>query len=376
MVSGTLFEPKLYLVPDLSSINALSQTNTTIYRTLNQTLYELCASVEILGKLALLFAVEHQLETTVDKLLETGVSLDTAFNFEFGTESLLHIAAAMGHRAMVVKLLGLYEEGMAHKRCCLTALDCAVLKGHLEVVELLASIPCPKKYKGGCRWRISRRKIKRVPMPEFETDEDYLDLALINSVEAGHEDIAKFLLSQGAHVNFLADERGAASPLWHAVDTGNVEMVQLLLTSGADPNLKDRFGIPPLFKASAKDVAQALVSGGANIHAHGNGSQNVLAYVKDQDLLRFFLVLGIDPNHEDDHNLTPLHFACDLGKEFVEVLLQFGATTVEKANWMGRTPMDDAMRMGKAEVVKLLEPLVQSPSLKEKTATWWKERET
>jgi hypothetical protein len=59
-------KPKL-LIPDLPSINALSQTNTTLHYTLNQTLYELCASVESLGKLALLFAVEHQLESTVDR---------------------------------------------------------------------------------------------------------------------------------------------------------------------------------------------------------------------------------------------------------------------------------------------------------------------
>ncbi|KAJ7361107.1 hypothetical protein DFH08DRAFT_951720 [Mycena albidolilacea] len=65
-------EPKL--VPDLASINAFSQTNTSFRRILDQNLYRLCTSVEELGKLALLFAVEHELESTFDKLSKPTLS--------------------------------------------------------------------------------------------------------------------------------------------------------------------------------------------------------------------------------------------------------------------------------------------------------------
>ncbi|KAJ6520416.1 hypothetical protein C8R45DRAFT_1086280 [Mycena sanguinolenta] len=50
--------PERELVPDLPSVNALSQTNTFFHQTLNQALYYVCASVLALGNLALLFAVE------------------------------------------------------------------------------------------------------------------------------------------------------------------------------------------------------------------------------------------------------------------------------------------------------------------------------
>ncbi|KAJ6520493.1 ankyrin repeat-containing domain protein [Mycena sanguinolenta] len=272
----------------------------------------------------------------------------------------------MGHRAMVVKLLGLYDEGMAHERHGrgMTALDCAALKGRFEVVELLASIPQPENHMGGCLNRITRRR---------SNGEDYLDLALIKSVEAGHPYISEFLLLQGARVNFIANEFGAASPLCHAVEVGSLGMVQLLLSSGADPKLTDYSGVPPLFKAPNIEVAQALLDGGADIHAH-DGSRNVLAYVRDQDFLRFYLENGANPNHEDEMEQTPLHLACmgNFGKDSagaVELLLRFGATTVEKADYVSHTPVDIAMRMGKAEVVKLLEPFV-------KIATWWEGRET
>lgn len=50
----------LELVPDLGSINALSQANT-FHRTVNKALYDLCASVDKLGQIALLLTVEHKL---------------------------------------------------------------------------------------------------------------------------------------------------------------------------------------------------------------------------------------------------------------------------------------------------------------------------
>ncbi|KAF8204370.1 hypothetical protein K438DRAFT_558275 [Mycena galopus ATCC 62051] len=64
---GHVRKPKL--LPDLPSINGLSQTNIAFHWTLDQTLYSLCASVEHLGVLALLFAVEHGMEHAFDKLV-------------------------------------------------------------------------------------------------------------------------------------------------------------------------------------------------------------------------------------------------------------------------------------------------------------------
>jgi ankyrin repeat protein len=86
------------------------------------------------------------------------------------------------------------------------------------------------------------------------------------------------------------------------------------------------------------------------------------------------------PNHEDGLEQTPLHWACqtedglDAANASVE-LLQFGATTVKKADCHNRTPVELAMGCGFSEAVKILEPLVHDPDLKLKITTWWKERE-
>jgi hypothetical protein len=94
------------LVPDLASINALSEANTAFHRTVNKALYDLCASVDKLGQLAILFAVEHKLESTLDKLNDAKIRFDGEFGFDSRLCGPLHIAASMGCVDMVIKLLG------------------------------------------------------------------------------------------------------------------------------------------------------------------------------------------------------------------------------------------------------------------------------
>ncbi|KAJ6520461.1 hypothetical protein C8R45DRAFT_1205426 [Mycena sanguinolenta] len=95
------------LVPDLTSINALSQTNNDLYQLLDRALYNLCSSVEALAKDALIFTVKHGQEGTLDRLVSAGASLDTSLKLKHNRCGLLHLAAALGLTVMVVKLLGL-----------------------------------------------------------------------------------------------------------------------------------------------------------------------------------------------------------------------------------------------------------------------------
>jgi len=357
-------EPEL--VPDLPSINALTRTNTVFHSTLNQCLYDLCASVEPLGKLALFFAVQNQLESTVDRLVAVGISLDIDVRFNNRPCRLLQVAAGMGHRDMVVKLLTMSGAEMRtrvhtrrgwHRETSknATALDYAANFGHMDIVRLLAPIPTPSP-------AISRRL--------------YLSVALVEAITVEYSEISEYLISEGADVNFL-EEPFISSPLYHAAGTGNLGLVQLLLASGADPNLQ--IGNIPLFTAVSgqnMDIVQALVEAGADIHVRDDSLQNVLPRCSPSvELLRFFLERGVDPNNEDSRGDIPLHHICRRGpaefaKASVELLLQFGAATVEKADWRGRTPVDIAMRMGYSEIVQILEPLVQNHDLQSRIAAW------
>ncbi|KAJ7837328.1 hypothetical protein B0H14DRAFT_2589193 [Mycena olivaceomarginata] len=339
------------LVPDLASINALSQANTAFHRTVNKALYDLCASVDKLGQVALLFAIEHKLESTLDKLNDAKIRFDGEFDLDSRSCGPLYIAASMGCLGIVVKLLGICGEETVHRRTGgLTALDHAARKGHLEIVRLLASIPIPQSSSAVHDGLVS---------DEFETQEHYLSEGFLSSVLAGNLEVSQYLIGEGAAVNFAPSNR-VTTPLYYATSTGNLELVQSysprVLTQTYAPNTES---LPC-----------------ANIHAKGRESQNVLPLVVDKsvEMLRFFLEHGVDPNHEDVFGWTPLHYACQRNVTApVELLLQFGAATVEKADGAGRTPVDHAMRTASLKVVKVLQPLVQNPDLEAKIARWWKE---
>ncbi|KAJ7361103.1 ankyrin repeat-containing domain protein [Mycena albidolilacea] len=337
------------LVPDLASINALSQANAAFHRTVNKALYDLCASVDKLGQLALLFAVEHKLESTLDKFNDAKIRFDGEFLFYSRSCGPLHIAASMGCVGMVVKLLGICGEETVHKRTGgLTALDHAACKGHLEIVRLLASIPIPQSSSAVHDGLVS---------DEFETQEDYLSEGLMSSAYAGNLEVSQYLIREGAAANYAPSNR--VTPLYYAASTENLELVQFLLASGADPDLgAQQYGTSSLFSAAGLDIVRALLAAGANLHAKDNESQNVLSSAMDKsvEMLRFFLEHGVDPNNEDDDGNTPLHIACHYhAAATVECLLQFGATTVEKANHYGDTPVDVAMRITNSEVQKSFE---------------------
>ncbi|KAF8208921.1 ankyrin repeat-containing domain protein [Mycena galopus ATCC 62051] len=367
------------LVPDLPSISALSQTNLDLHHALDKRLYDLCASVEPLGKLALLFAVEHELDRAVDKLVAAGVSIDSEFAFAedpWGKWrdrcSLLHIAAAKGLRTIVVKLLETYGEVMIprvhrHLGVVRTPLDRAAFNGHLEVVSLLAPIPI----RSSAIYDIDGYGVRY-------THQRCLSLALIQSTAGGNQKISQYLLSQGANIKFVGSVFCNGSPLYYASGTGNLELVQLLLASGADPNLGGPNGLVPLFNATSVHILQALLAAGADIDATDTTGRTALTFYTDAVLLRFFLERGADPNLEDSDGYTPLHYVAEAinpeaAKETVELLLQFGAT-VDKVDQFGQSAVEIVMERGKrdfGQVVEVLEPYVQNPDLRGKILRWW-----
>lgn len=76
---------------------------------------------------------------------------------------------------------------------------------------------------------------------------------LLYAVRAGHVEIARLLLGNGADVNVAisaTDPRyPGLSPLHAAAISGNADMVRLLLERGADPSARDGQGLTPLESA-------------------------------------------------------------------------------------------------------------------------------
>ncbi|KAF7374392.1 hypothetical protein MSAN_00323200 [Mycena sanguinolenta] len=297
-----LVEP--ILVPDLSSINALAQTNRALYNTLNQSLYRLCASVKSVGRLALLFAVKHDLGGAFDQLFAAGVNIYGPSTFKYNSScSLLHVAADAGSCLVISQLLEVYGEEMlevvyTHDANGWTALDYAALGGHTEAVRLLTSIVAVPSFI--CDGEVDSGAA--VADEFLEAREEYLRWALLKSVaRTSNAAICKHLISEGVDVN-TRDINLNASPLFYASGNNNLAAIQVLLAAGADPNLGDRDGIMPLFEVASIPAAEALLAAGADIHATDMKARNVLAHrpVESPEMLRFILERGVNPNHQDN----------------------------------------------------------------------------
>jgi ankyrin repeat protein len=92
----------------------------------------------------------------------------------------------------------------------------------------------------------------------------------------GNKDVVELLLSHGADVN-AKDNKLGYTPLHWAVRADNKDVAELLLSHGADVNAKNKHGETPLHKADNKDVVELLLSHGADVNAKSNQNYTPLS---------------------------------------------------------------------------------------------------
>ncbi|XP_032148032.1 ankyrin repeat and SOCS box protein 3 isoform X1 [Sapajus apella] len=178
-------------------------------------------------------------------------------------------------------------------------------------------------------WKIVQILLEAGADPNATTLEETTPLFL--AVENGQIDVLRLLLRHGANVNGSHSMCGWNS-LHQASFQENTEIIKLLLKKGANKECQDDFGITPLFVAAQYGKIESLsilISSGANVNCQ-----------------------ALD-------KATPLFIAAQEGHtKCVELLLSSGADPdlyCNEDNW--QLPVHAASQMGHSKILDLLVPL-------------------
>jgi len=148
----------------------------------------------------------------------------------------------------------------------------------------------------------------------------------VRSGDLDHLDFIKTLLARGANVNARAKDstetrtiftmqwlyEDGAAPFLRAAQSGDLELMKLLLAHGADPKVPTANNVTALAVAAGIGWVQGVT--------YERSAEDSLEAVK------LCLELGIDPNQVDTDGRTALHGAAHKGRnEVVQLLVDHGA---------------------------------------------------
>lgn len=155
------------------------------------------------------------------------------------------------------------------------------------------------------------------------------------------EEVEKILLNEKVSINWK-DTRYGMTPLICAASNGHIDVLKLLISAGADLDLKDKVddgGITALIEATRFNRIEAvreLIEAGANINAKDIGEETAL-YIASRDghveIVSALLAAGANVNAKYSEGWTALHNAARGGhNNVVHELLRYGADPKLKNN--------------------------------------------
>ena len=298
----------------------------------------------------------------VERLLAAGANPNFKQDYFFIEFDALSLAADRGHTEVVQQLIqaGANPDGLNGFSRPLTK---AVQAGQLEMAQLLIELGADPNVDGlTCN-----------------------DTLLITAAGKGHTDVVQLLLSLGADISKANNFNETA--LGVACAKADIATVQALIAAGADLDKPGRDGLPPLLIVAnapwrrrmiqkqiglddgetiediderATQVVEQLLSAGADPNVTGSSGTTALVIAASQGLaqmVEMLLIANADVNvinDRDNARSTPLIAAIKENQtEIVKILLNMGADH-SQPNGQGLSPLELATRAGLSEIVALL----------------------
>ena len=254
----------------------------------------------------------------------------------------LIFAASSGHTETVRYLAGLKDVDLNHSgKYGVTALNCALQRGHADVVEVLIDAGA-----------------------DIETKDDMGRSPLHWSCYSGALDVVKMLVEAGAGVRGI-DSKGYTCLIFAAAN-GHTETVRYLAgLKDVDLNHSGNNGRTALHVAlqggGHADVMQLLVDAGADIEAKDIQGATPLHFAcmgGELDIVQKLLKAGADVCVVDDASTTCLMFAAvqvsRCTKAVVGYLAGLQEVDVNQRDWRGLTALSLARQNQYTDVVHVL----------------------
>jgi ankyrin repeat protein len=296
-------------------------------------------------------ATKERHPDVIKVLLDYGVDINVCNEEE---NSALLLACSIGNKEIVKLLLEYGADSNLAKSNGEAPLYRAVYYGYKEIVDLLLS-------NGADVNQICKTKPEQV----------YGVTPLYSALIYGYKEIAKSLIELGAEVNILCGSKGTL-PLTIAATNGDVDMVKLLLESGANINM-DSYNSSPLESACEKghfDIAKILLRGGADLSA--KVLMNCKRLTKDKHpeiyrLIKACVKIRISEKNQDIPGVknqyleTPIVAACRAGdKEWLKKVIKdcpyaiYSTYREDNGFLVKKTLLSIACKSGNQEIVEFL----------------------
>lgn len=165
----------------------------------------------------------------------------------------------------------------------------------------------------------------------------------------GQIEIVKLLLSRGANVNI-------GTPL--AAASRHLEIARLLLEHGADVNGIDGMKRTALFSACTAGnlrVCELLLSHKADVNWKDFAGETPLWFARDQEVMKFLIARGADVNARDKSGNTVINREFpDDNPEIIALLIKSGVDFRSRKRSNGASPLLQASAKGYAGTLKVL----------------------